>query len=166
MRDAEFIELAERLTRALITGDFNLYCTVMDLPLRIEPRGGKPYTMHTFEALEQDFRLYHQAIKARGVTDIYRQLRDLSPTASGLCKATCLIHILDGATLVVEPFIFVMTLRKTKEGWRFCLIQSPMGHINWTLGQALISDDGQFSDTGQAFDPLKPITPPNGGLND
>ncbi|MFT7594433.1 MAG: hypothetical protein ACI8R4_001754 [Paracoccaceae bacterium] len=164
MRDADFIEIGERLTKALITGDFDLYRSVMDLPLRIEPRGGKPYTMDTIEALQQDFGLYIQAVRARGITDIYRQLHDLSPVVNDTCKATCLMHILEGATLVVEPFLMVMTLRKTNEGWRFCRIQSPLGHINWSLGQALISDDGRFDDTGAAFDLSKPKIPPNGGL--
>lgn len=134
MRDAEFIAKGEQLTKALITGDFDLYRSVMDLPLRIEPRGGKSYTMTTVEELEQDFGLYRKAIRARGITDIYRQLRELRMIAANLCKATCLMHILAGAMLVVEPFTTVMTLRKIDGDWRFFLIQSPLGHINWTLG--------------------------------
>lgn len=163
MRNADFTETGERLTRALITGDFDLYRSVMDLPLKIEPRGGKPYTLATPEALEQGFRLYFKAGKARRVTDIYRQLNDLRMIGGDLCRATCLMHILAGATLVVEPFTSVMTLRKTKEGWRFCLIQNSLAHINWTLGQANISDNGRVTDTGKAFDLSKPKSPPNGG---
>ena len=41
MQPAEFDNVAEGGSRALITGDYELYRSVMGLPLRVEPRGGQ-----------------------------------------------------------------------------------------------------------------------------
>jgi hypothetical protein len=131
-----FTEVGERLTRALISGDFDLYRSVMDLPITIEPRGAAAYTLRDPAGLERDFDLYHRSIRARGVTDIYRKVVDIREDDEGRVEVRCLMHILVGSTLAIEPFISLMTLHRTEGGWRFCHIRSSLRHIQWTLGKS------------------------------
>ena len=69
-----FTQTGERLTKALITGDFDLYARVMALGLEVVPQGGTPFRLETTEALRQDFDMFHQAIIQWGITDIYRKV--------------------------------------------------------------------------------------------
>ena len=131
-----FSEIGERLTQALLTGDFDLYARVMDLPIRIEPRGGTAYVLETPEALRQDFDLYHKAAHARGVTDIYRRVDEIRVLDGPAWEVHVLMHILAGAMLVADPFRSVMSLHPTDAGPKFLRIQSPLRHIDWTLGRA------------------------------
>ncbi|MDQ2089903.1 hypothetical protein [Marimonas arenosa] len=138
-----FRELGEHLTRALITGDFDLYRQVMSLPVRIEPRHGKPYVMETAADLKQDFELYHEMVKLHGITDIYREVLESEELENGRVAVTCLVHMLRAAGRAIDPFRAVFHMRETPDGWRFLRIQSSLGHINWTLGQGGI-EDGSF----------------------
>ena len=135
MTPQRFAEIGERLTQALLTGDYALYRQVIDLPLTTIPRGGITYTLDTEEALHRDFTLYHQAIVARGVTDIYRKVETIAPLSDKAFEVTCLMHILEHANLVTEPFVSRMSLHETAQGWKFFRIESSLRHIDWTLGR-------------------------------
>ncbi len=154
-----FIDISERLTRALVTGDFDLYRSVIALPLRIEPRAGKPYDLDTRDHLECDFNLYHQSIRTHGVTDIYREVRAITQPAPDRVEIACITHILARANRIVDPFDTLIVLRPVlpdlPPDWRITRIQSSEGHINWTLGRATITDGG--------FSPSDPDTLPTGG---
>ena len=139
-----FRVVGERLTQALISGDFDLYAQVMDLPLRIEPRAGEPYEMKDTAELQTDFDLYHDHIKLHRVTDIHREIQQIDTPDEDHITATVKMNILSDANRVVDPFFSVMHLHRTAQGWRFFLIQSPLGHINWTLGKGRI-EDGSFT---------------------
>lgn len=128
--------VGERLTKALVTGDFDIYRQVMDLPITIEPRGGEPVTLTDIDALQADFDLYRMAIKARRITDIYREIKEINQTEEGHFEVVCDLHILSHAERVVEPFESKMTLRKVGDDWRFCHIRSSLRHIQWTRGEA------------------------------
>jgi hypothetical protein len=137
-----FQELGEGLTRSLLTRDFDLYRQVMNLPIRIEPRGGSAYTLETPDALRTDFDLYCDHIKLHGITDIYREALEIDRLDDDTAAVTCMINILRGATRIVRPFRSVMTMRRGADDTvRFAKIQSALGHINWTLGQGGISND-------------------------
>jgi hypothetical protein len=135
MNAATFDTIGERLTKALITGDFDLYQQVMGLPITIEPRGGDAYTLTDTQGLHEDFRLYHQSISARRITDIYRKVESIEKVGGNRFDVTCLMHILAGTQRAVEPFHSTMGLSETPEGWRFCHIYGPLRHIQWTLGE-------------------------------
>lgn len=139
-----FRELGERLTTALIKGDFGLYKQVMALPLRIEPRDGKPYSLETEAELKEDFELYHEMNKLHGITDIYREVLDIAADHGDGLRVSCLVHLLRKTGRAVDPFRAVMHMRETPEGWRFHRVESSLGHINWTLGQGGIGD-GSFT---------------------
>lgn len=134
MDEATFSQIGERLTKALLSGDFDLYRQVMDLPIKIEPMGAVAYTLTDIKGLQADFDLYHLSIKSRRVTDIYRKVKKIEETAEGGFAVTCLMHILAGTERVIDPFLSIMTLQMTPEGWRFNHIQSSLRHIQWTLG--------------------------------
>lgn len=137
------MDLGERLTGALVSGDFELYSQVMDLPLRIEPREGDAYTIHDLAALQQDFEIYHRNIGLHRITDIHRDITTLD-TANDSITVIARVNMLSGATRVVDPFDAVFHLHRTADGWRFHRIQSSPGHINWTLGKGGI-ENGSFT---------------------
>ncbi len=83
MPETAFADLAERLTRALLTGDFALYRSVMAMPLRVVPRGGQPYVLETEAALQHDFDLYATAVRTAGVTDIWREVVRVTKPGAG-----------------------------------------------------------------------------------
>jgi hypothetical protein len=140
-----FADTGERLTQALVTGEFELYRQAMDLPIEIIPRTGKPRVLQDIDDLTEDFGIYRQTITLWKVTDIYRKPLSIRHLADGLLEVTCEMHIMADGTRIVDPFTSIMTLRHTEEGWKFCRIHSSLGHINWTFGQADISDSGSFT---------------------
>ena len=150
MTDAGPMPLAEarallRGSQAFVKGDFDLYRQIMVLPVRIEPRDGKPYTMETETELNQDFELYHKVTRLHGITDIYREILDIAePGEDGTVAVTCLVHMLRQAGRAVDPFRAAFHFRETTDGWRLFRVQSSLGHINWTLGQGGI-EDGSFT---------------------
>lgn len=147
MIDAAFQEIGDRLTRALVGGDFALYRSIMALPLRIAPRLSGEYVLEDEAALRADFELYHQIIGLHGVTDIYREVLGDAALPDGRHQVTCRTHILVRANRLVEPFETRLYLRHDSDGWRITEIESSEGHINWTLGRAVILPGGQFETT-------------------
>lgn len=143
MNSSAFAALSARLTTALLGGDFPLYQTVMQVPLRVEPRKGKAYELHTIAELEQDFRLYHDILKTQGVTDIFRENVQVLPLEHDWVEVTFRTNILRNANRVVDPFHSQFVLRPCDGDWRVSEIRSTLGHINWTLGRAEI-DKGRF----------------------
>ena len=135
MTDQTFADLAERLTRALVTGDFAPYRAVMALPLRIVPRGGAAYVLDSDAALEQDFGLYAQAIRAAGVTDIWREVLGAEPAPGGGQRLFLRVHLLTRAGRLTDPFGSEMLLVPGPQGLRIAEIISSPEHIDWTLGR-------------------------------
>lgn len=131
-----FGDLSERMTRALTTGDFALYRSVMSLPLRIVPQGGEAYVLTDPAALECDFNLYHAAIRAAGVTDIWREVLDVLIDANGQFRVVVRVHILSRAQRLVEPFRSELLILQRDGGLRIGEIVSTRDHIDWTLGRS------------------------------
>jgi len=155
--------LGERLTRALITRDFGLYKTVMDLPLELEPRGVAPYTLTTTEALREDFNLYCDHVELHGITDIYRDVKEVETVSDEITVIICELQILSGGCRVVPPFTCIMTMRLCADNKvRLSRIQSSLGHLNWTIGKGGITQ-GKFRNR---LDQTDTKEPPNGDSND
>lgn len=134
-------ELADLLTKALISRDFALYRSVLTLPMRFTPRGEPSYLLTTEAELKADFDLYVDIMRLHGVTDIYRQLLSVTRSATG-ATAEWMTHILVRATLLTEPFLTRMQVVQGPEGWRIAEIESSEGHIHWTMGQAEVTETG------------------------
>ena len=146
IRPAEFYELGERLAKSLILGDFELYQTVMSLPLEINPLEGTAYTLNTLDALRADFDLYHQVNTLHHVTNIVRQITKIRMTGETVAAITSHTELLSGSQRLVEPFNATHHLRRGNDGWSIFRIDSSLGHINWTLRRATISPEGTFKD--------------------
>ena len=141
---ARFEELGERLTRALVGGDFALYRSVIRLPMSNEPRDEKPYVLRTETDLEEDFRLYCNAMRLNKVQDIHREVLAAARIDKDWYEVTVRTNLLGPTGRVVEPFVTQFILRPDEDDWRIAGIRSDLGHINWTLGRAMISADGTF----------------------
>lgn len=142
MPERNLANLSDLLTRALISGDFDLYRQVMALPMQFTPRGEKPYILHTEAGLREDFEVYVGIIRTHGVTDIYRKLLTVRQTPTGV-EARCLTHILVRANLLTPPFETRIRAVMAEGGWKIAEIESSEGHIHWSMGQAEIAD-GRF----------------------
>lgn len=129
-----FSEIGDRLTEALITGDFGLYQRVMELPLTIVPLGEDPYVLADEVALRRDFDLYHDVLKLHGVTDIFREVRGVFEEEDGVHRILCRVHIMVHANRIAEPFLSEMRIRLRAGLWRIVEIRSLAAHIDWTLG--------------------------------
>ena len=145
MPDHAFLKLGEDLTRALLTGDFRLYRSILILPMKFTPTGGQAYVLQTEDDLQDDFDLYVSIIKLHGVTDIYRQITRFEPAGPYQVEVHCLTHILVRANLLTEPFATRMLMRHNEDGWRIAEIESTKGHLNWTQGLAVLTPDGRFA---------------------
>lgn len=144
METPAFEALGDRLTTALIKGDFELYRACFAFPLSIAPREGRPYVLADIPALREDFELYHAVIRQHGVTDIFRQLVAQEAAGPGRMRFHCLTHLMARAHRLVDPFATHFLMEERPEGWRITQIESSEGHITWTLGRAEISPDGRF----------------------
>ena len=120
MPEQAFQVLGESLTRALIGNDFDLYQSILTLPMRFSPRDGKAYVLSDLAALREDFDLYVSIIRLHGVTDIYRQYLGSSATGPGEAVVTTMTHILVRANLLVAPFQSRLRLvqRPDDAAWR------------------------------------------------
>ncbi len=144
MPQTAFQELGEVLTKALISGDFALYQSILTLPMKFTPKDGASYVLTDEAALRDDFDLYVSIIKLHGVTDIYRQVVGIDPVDGQHVVVRVMVHILVRANLLAEPFPSRMLMQRGSDGWRITEIESSEGHLNWTLGRAGVSAGGQF----------------------
>ena len=140
----EFTIIERNLTRALIHGDFDLYRSIMHLPVHMVPRGGQPYELRTEEELREDFRLYHQALTIQRATDIYRHVETFSQMEEDWVEVTVETNILGSTGRIVRALSHAFVLRPQDGTWRIVLIRSSFGHIRWTRGMAKITPDGRF----------------------
>ena len=138
MPELAFCELGNQLTQALISGDFPLYRQVRSLPLRIVPRGGQAFVLANNLALAQDFALYHAAIRAAQVTDIYREVQEVRDESDGAFQVFCAVHIFVCAHRIADSDQSEITLMPTPHGLRISEIVSAAEHIDWTLGRGQI----------------------------
>ena len=152
MAERAFQELGELLTKALISGDFALYRSILTLPMKFTPRDGPSYILSDEAALREDFELYVSIIKLHGVTDIYRQVLGYDPVGEGQIVVRVVTHILVRANLLVAPFATRILLQEAADGWRIAEIESSEGHLNWTLGRASVSPAGDFETRGGVND--------------
>lgn len=129
-----FSSIGDRLTEALVSGDFELYQQVMELPLTIIPVGEAPYVLSDEVSLRRDFDLYHNVLKLHGVTDIFREVRGVSDEGGGVHRILCRVHIMARANRIADPFLSEMRIRSRDGQWRILEIRSLAAHIDWTLG--------------------------------
>ncbi|MES2435037.1 MAG: hypothetical protein V4586_14590 [Pseudomonadota bacterium] len=136
MPEHAFAAIGERLTQALIGGDFAMYSGLFALPLTVTPRGDLSYVIQTEAALRADFDLYHINISGRGVTDIFRQVLDIKRLDPSRTKVRVLTHIMVRAQRIIDPFETHFFLVEQADVWRIYQIESSGGHINWSLGRS------------------------------
>lgn len=129
-----FSSIGDRLTEALVSGDFALYQNVMELPLTIVPVGEAPYVLADETALRHDFELYHNVLKLHGVTDIFREVRAVMDEGGGVHRILCRVHIMARANRIVDPFQSEMLIRAHEGQWRIFEIRSLAAHIDWVMG--------------------------------
>lgn len=132
----DFASIGDRLTRALISGDLDLYRKIMVLPLKIEPFGSPAYVLETEAGLAQDFHLYVTAIRSSGITDIWREVRGVTALGDGSVRVSFRIHLMSHAHRVAEPFASEMLLVPHSGSFRIAEIATPAEHSDWTLGKA------------------------------
>ena len=144
MPERAFRELGDLLTKALIGRNFELYQSILALPVRFAPKDGKAYVLTTETALREDFDLYASIIRLHGVTDIYRQYLGHEPAENGRMAVHWITHILVRGQRLADPFPTRMLVGHDATGWRIAAIDSSEGHLNWTLGRADVSSDGKF----------------------
>lgn len=144
MPERAFQELGELLTKALLSGDFALYLSIMTLPMKFTPKDGPSYVLMDEAALRADFDIYRSIIQLHGVTDIYRQVSGYDWAGKGEMVVPVVTHILARANLLVAPFPTRIVMHEGADGWRITEIESLEGYLNWTLGRAEVSQDGRF----------------------
>ena len=144
MTPEEFTIIERTLTRALISGDFDLYRSIIHLPMHTVPRGEEASVMRTEEELREDFELYHQALSIQRATDIYRRVLSFSQMEEDWIEVTVETNILGTTGRIVEPFHTQFVLRPQNGDWRIAPIRSSFGHIRWSRGQARIPAQGTF----------------------
>lgn len=141
MDTAAFEHIAERITRGLLDGKFDLYRSAFHLPLRVEPRGDIPYVLADEDALRADWQLYRDAILIQGVTDLVRRVLVITKIDPDWIEVAAETNMLRHAQRIVDPFKTQFVLRPVGGDWRIAIVRSSLGHINWTLGRADIVDD-------------------------
>ncbi len=141
---AIYLELGERLTRALLSGDFELYRSVMALPLEVLPRVGKPYRLETEAAMRESFLAYGRMIALHRITDLFRDVRTVERTSPGRFRVVMQLTVLSGGNRVVAPFESTHELCRTEQGWRIERIIGTLGHTNWIFG-----DEGRIAAQGE-----------------
>lgn len=146
MTPDQFTIIERSLTRALITDDFDLYRSLVHLPITIVPRGGEVHEIRTLDELRSDFGLYCRVLKSQRATDIYRRILNFSQMEEDWVEVTVETHLLGLTGRLVAPFHTQFVLRPYDGHWRIVVIRSSFGHLRWTRGLARITDRGFFED--------------------
>lgn len=139
-----FATLSAELTAALLGGDFALYQRLFHLPHDVHPRHGKGYMVSTVAELREDFDLYRAAIGAAGITDMQRDELRTTRHDPLTRVVEARVTLLAGRETVVAPYTTTFRLERRNGHWAIGRVISSLGHINWTRGNAGISDDGSF----------------------
>lgn len=129
-----FSSIGDRLTSALLAGDFDRYREVIDLPLTIAPTDESPYSLLDETALRRDFLLYHSVLKLHGVTDIFREVRSVTDEGAGIYRIVCRVHMMVRANRIADPFQSELRIRQREGQWRILEIRSLAAHNDWALG--------------------------------
>lgn len=137
---AIYRDIGERVTRALVSGAFELFEDAVSLPLKLVPRAGPVQQIDTRENLQRTFEAYHRQGRLHNVTDLYRDVFSAEHTRDDEITVRFRLHILAGATRIVEPFTSTHVLRQTGADWRIAEILTPLGHVNWLLGRGGIQN--------------------------
>ena len=148
MEAQAFQDIGDRLTNSLIRGDYALYRSLILPPLVIVPGEGAPHVLADDADLRADFDLYHTIITLHGVTDIFRDVQQVMPDGPDRAVVWMMIHILQRAFRIVDPFPSRFHLRRVDGQWLIARIESSEGHINWTLGRGTLTADRKFKTTG------------------
>ncbi|MBB96987.1 MAG: hypothetical protein CML68_20615 [Rhodobacteraceae bacterium] len=159
MTPEDFIIIERTLTRALISGDYALFRSLVYLPIVMVPRGGEAYELKTEDELRDDFDLYHQALTIQRATDIYRKILTFSHMEDDWVEVTVETNILGSTGRIVDPFHTQFVLRPQDGTWRIILIRSSFGHITWTRGKGRISPEGRFEDLSGGGGLVPPAVP-------
>ncbi|MAC80120.1 MAG: hypothetical protein CML66_18875 [Rhodobacteraceae bacterium] len=165
MTPDEFTIIERNLTRALVSGDYDLYRSLVHLPITIVPRGGEVHEIRTDAELREDFDLYVRALAAQRVSDIYRRVLGMSQMEEDWVEVTVETHLLGLSGRLVDPFHTQFVLRPYDGIWRIVLIRSSFGHLRWARGLARITDQGRFEDFHEGDRSLtgRPLTPNEDG---
>ncbi len=131
-----FQSIGDRLTLALLSGDFALYRSLIALPMTITPRNGETYILHDEAALREDFDLYHNMLAVSGVTDVFRDVLDVDQSVADKAIVRVMTHIMVNALRVSDPFETRFFLVGAGGHWAIREIESSAEHIDWTLGKA------------------------------
>lgn len=129
-----FSSIGDQLTFALLSGDFDRYREIIELPLTIVPTDESPYTLSDETALKRDFQLYHSVLKLHGVTDIFREVRNVIEQPGGVYRIQCRVHMMVRANRIADPFQSEMLIRERGGQWRILEIRSLAAHIDWARG--------------------------------
>jgi hypothetical protein len=139
-----FQDIGDRLTTALISGDYALYQTLFRLPLVILPRGGAPIVLANEDDLRADFDLYRQSLVQQGITDIFRDVNAVEMLGPDSAEISMLTHIMQRAHRIVDPIPARFTLIRVDGVWLIQKVESSASHINWTMGLASLTAHGTF----------------------
>lgn len=126
-----YVHVGERLTQAFLTGDFDLFCRCVHLPLKLSIRDGKAQVIGTTKELRDLVGRYRSLAQIHRVSDLYRELVSVEETAPGEITAIVRISVLSGGNLVTEPFTVTHTLQEFPAGWRIVQINGTLGETNW-----------------------------------
>ena len=130
-----FQDLGDKLTIALLGGDFASYRSLIALPVTMTPRNGATYVLEDEASLKSDFEQYHTILKLNGVTDIFRDVQSVTAQGPGRVEVLVTTHILQQANRVAEPFATRFFLRRDGADRTIIEIESSEEHMNWSLGR-------------------------------
>ncbi len=136
MNVAAFQRIGDRLTLALLSGDFALYRSLIALPMTITPRNGETYVLNEEVALRVDFVLYHSMLAVSGVTDVFRDVLAVDQTVTDRAVVTVMTHIMVYSQRISDPFETRFFLISESGHWAIREIESSAEHIDWSLGKA------------------------------
>lgn len=138
VKPADFSALAEKITQALIGNNFELYRSIIRLPLRVVPRDGEPYVLETVADLESNFDMYCAVIKTNNITDIFRHPISITQVDEDWVEVTVETHLMSKAERIIDPFCNQFVLRPHQGEWKISTIRSSLAQLNWALGKSKV----------------------------
>jgi hypothetical protein len=120
----------DRVVDGLVRRDADSYVDMIELPYVIMT-ASYTKTITSREDLVAGFEKFVSGVKGRGVTDLVRVVRDITPLGPTMAVGSYETHLMKNGQRIVPVYTSFITLRLTDGVWRAICTTNEISHTDW-----------------------------------
>lgn len=127
------------ISQAVITGDFDRYAAVIDLPYLVYTQNAR-LLIPTRESLDPTFRALHETLQTQGVTHYERVARDADYVHRDRIEGWHHTHLISDGERVNCPHVSRHSLVHRGEKWLFSEAHYAINADRWPITRELLEE--------------------------